>query len=140
MLGYNALIRCDIEAWVSVLITWSFEHVVFIIFVSHVESLAHSLEFWTTLFWARNVFISLIDKFLILWLTRMWTFYPCELLYVYWIKSFYVISHFHVFYYINMYIRIESVTCMTIVILSWWKENITQYEFYKIYYKFFLQC
>ena len=40
----------------------------------------------------------------------MWIFYPHELLYVYWIKSFYVIPHFHVFYYINMYIGVEGVT------------------------------
>ena len=96
------MIGCDIGTWVFVLIAWSSRHVVFIIFVSHAESLVHSLEFWTVLFWAENVFISLIDKFLFLVINMdvnllpMWTplcllnkiilcnfTFPCILLYKY---------------------------------------------------------
>ena len=58
----------------------NFEHVIFIIFVSDAKSLIYSLKFWAILFWAENVFIPLIDKFLIWWLTWMWTLYPRKLL------------------------------------------------------------
>ena len=50
---------------------------------------------------------------LIWWLTWMWTLYPCELLYVYWIKSLQLIFHFHVWYHINIYVGVEGVTRYT---------------------------
>ena len=68
---------------------------------------------WTTLFWVEDVFIPLVDKFLIWWLTWMWTFYPRELFYVYWIKSLQLIFYFHVWYYINIYVGVEGVTRYT---------------------------
>ena len=91
-LWHNALIGCDIETWIFVLIAWSSGHVI-------LDTGA--------LFWAGDVFIPLIDMVII---TQMWTLYPLKLLYIYWIKSFYVSLHFHLFDYINMYTRIESVT------------------------------
>ena len=60
---------------------------------------------WKILLWAKDVFILLFNKFLILWLMWIWIFYPHELIYIYYKKIIYEILYFYIFYYINMYTR-----------------------------------
>ena len=49
--------------------TCSFYH-----FVSHAESLVHSLESWMTLFWVGDI----VNNFYLVIVKWMWPFYPCE--------------------------------------------------------------